>query len=170
MLDAASMSHPRRTWTVAALTCALGLALGLAPSPSRAAPPGGPTERPSALATTKLEGDQYLIEIEPPELRVGTPGALRVSIEGKAGFHFNRDFPTKLELGTAPDGLDFPKPVLKRADGALDEAGKTFTFKAPMTAKRAGEFALETTLKFSVCNEDKCVVQRQTLRTKVEAR
>jgi hypothetical protein len=164
------MRLPRRTCTLAALTCALGIALGLAPSPSHAAPVEGATERATALGTTKIEGDQYLIQITPPELRVGAPGALVVTIEGKAGFHFNRDFPTKLELGTAPEGLDFPKPVLKRADGTLDEAGKIFTLKAPMTAKRAGEFALEPTLKFSVCSEDKCVVQRQTLRTKVEAK
>ena len=170
MLDAASMRLSRRTWTFAALTCALGLALGLAPSPSQAAPIGGASARATALDTTKIEGDQYVIQVTPPELRVGAPGELRVTIEGKAGFHFNRDFPTKLELGTAPEGLEFAKPVLKRADGSLDEAGKIFTFKAPMTAKRAGAFALEPTLKFSVCNDDKCVVQRQTLRTKVAAK
>jgi hypothetical protein len=123
----------------------------------------------AALAATKVEGDQYLIQIDPPALRVGEPGMLAVSIEGKAGFKFNRDFPTKLELGTAPDGLAFPKPKLKRDDGVLDADGKVFTFKAPMIAGRAGVYAVEATLKFSVCNDDKCVVQRQTLRARVTA-
>jgi hypothetical protein len=164
------MTEPRRWSMAAAAALALAPVLALAPSPSHAADAEGPSGRVAALATTKVEGDQYLVQIEPPALRLGDPGALTVSIEGKAPFKFNREFPTRLELGTAPDGLEFPKPLLKRGDGALDDAGKVFTFKAPIVAKRAGDFAVEATLKFSVCNDDKCVVQRQTLRTTIAAR
>jgi hypothetical protein len=166
------MSKPRRWSRAAAAAVALGTVLAFVPSPSRAGEGDGEgrSGRGAALAVTKVEGDQYLVQIEPPALQIGEAGALTVRIEGKAGFKFNRDFPTKLDLGTAPDGLQFPKPLLKRGDGSLDDAGKVFTFKAPIVAKRAGEFALEATLKFSVCNEDKCVVQRQQLRAKVAAR
>jgi hypothetical protein len=155
-------STPRR-WSLAVM--GLGAVLALGSSVGRAQAHQASSSQDSALGATKVEGDQYLVQVEPPSLRSGETGALSVSIEGKAGFKFNRDFPTKLELGAAPEGLEFPQPVLKRADGALDGAGKVFTFKAPIVAKRAGEFAFDATLKFSVCNEDKCVVQRQTLRT-----
>jgi len=163
------MRHARPWSAAAARIGALVAVTLLASSPIRAAAPETGPGRVAALAATKVEGDQYLIQVDPPALRVSEAGALGVSIEGKAGFKFNRDFPTKLELGPAPDGLEFPKPKLKRADGVLDADGKVFTFKAPMIAKRAGDYAIEATLKFSVCNEDKCVVQRQTLRAKIGA-
>ena len=119
------------------------------------------------LAT--VEGDQYLVAVEAPTLEVGKEGALRVSIAGKNGFKFNKDFPVKLELTAPPEGLSARKLVLKRDDGQLDADGK-FNFLVPLLASKAGEFALEATLKFSVCNDDKCVVQRQTLRAQVVAR
>ena len=147
---------------------ALALALGLLAVTSSAAPPSLRLERAPLVGAT-LEGEQYLIAVETPALQVGKEGALRVSIEGRAGFKFNKDFPLKLEGSEPPAGIDAPKRLLKRADGALDEAGKVFTLKVPITAKRAGDYQLEATIKFSVCSEAKCVVQRQTLRAKVAA-
>lgn len=121
------------------------------------------------LPLATVEGDQYLVEVEAPTLEVGKEGALRVVVSGKNGFKFNKDFPIKLELTAPPEGLSAPKLLLKRDDGKLDADGK-FTFLVPLLASKAGEFSLEATLKFSVCNDDKCVVQRQTLRAKVTAR
>jgi hypothetical protein len=135
-------------------------------APSAVAAPSVPSVPAQPVAT--LEADQYSVELEAPVLQVGKEGNLRVTIAPKSGFKFNKEFPTKLELAPPPEGLTAPKPVLKRADGELAADGK-FTFLAPLRASRAGEFSIEATLKFSVCNDDKCVVQRQTLRAKVTA-
>ena len=47
--------------------------------------------------------------------------------------------------------------------------GKSFTFAVPVKATRAGQFPFEAVLKFSVCNDDKCVVQRKKLKSSLTA-
>jgi hypothetical protein len=115
-----------------------------------------------------VEGDQYTVTIDAAVAKVGQPGAIVVAITPKAGFKINEEFPTKLTVESPPDGLSFPSPVLKKADGTLDAQGR-FAFRMPFVAARAGAFKVEPTLKFSVCNADRCIVQRQTLAVQVKA-
>ena len=93
---------------------ALALALGLVAATSSAAPPSSRLDRPALVGAT-VEGEQYLIGVETPALRVGKEGALGVTIEGRAGFKFNKDFPVKLEVSVPPDGIDAPKRLLQRS-------------------------------------------------------
>jgi len=122
----------------------------------------------STLVGTKVQGDQYTVEIDAAAVKVGETGAIVVTISPTAGFKLNEEFPTKLTVEDPPEGLSFHAPTLKKSEGRLDDKGN-FTFRMPVVASRAGEFAVEAKLKFSVCTADKCVVQRQALTTKLKA-
>lgn len=143
----------------AAAACSLALAV-----PTAAAAPA--TVAP--LAT--INGEQYTIDVATPPVSVGAEAEFQVKVTATGGFKFNKAFPTKLKLGAAPDGLEFPKPKLKKGDGQASADGKSFTFAVPVKATRAGKFPFDAVLKFSVCNDDKCVVQRKKLKSSISAR
>jgi hypothetical protein len=142
----------------AAAACALSLGV-----PTAAASPDATVP----LAT--ISGEQYTIEVTSPPVSVGADAEFQVKVEATGGFKFNKAFPTKLKLGDAPEGLVFPKPKLKKGDGVASADGKSFTFAVPVKATRAGRFPFEAVLKFSVCNDDKCVVQRKKLKSSISA-
>ncbi|MBW2529100.1 MAG: hypothetical protein JRI23_33290 [Deltaproteobacteria bacterium] len=120
------------------------------------------------LAT--INAEQYTIEVTAAPVTVGADASFQVKVAAKGGFKFNQAFPTKLKLGAAPDGLQFPKPKLKKGDGTASADGKSFVFDVPVKATRAGQFPFDAVLKFSVCNDDKCVVQRKKLKSSITAR
>jgi hypothetical protein len=142
----------------AAAACALSLGVPTAAARPDAAAP---------LATVR--GEQYTIDVTTPPVSVGADAEFQVKVAATGGFKFNQAFPTKLKLGDAPDGLVFPKPKLKKGDGVASADGKSFTFAVPVKATRAGQFPFEAVLKFSVCNDDKCVVQRKKLKSRITA-
>lgn len=121
----------------------------------------------SALSTVK--GDGYQIVVTDGSGQVGQETQVIVTIKAAEGYKVNEKYPHKLKLGDAPAGLEFPKPVLKKDDGTFD-GKKSFTFKVPVKATRAGTFSLEGKLKFSVCNDSQCLVEKKELKAKVTAK
>jgi hypothetical protein len=149
----------RRITTLSALALA---GLTLASTPSSAAQPG-------VAELAKVEGDGFAIVVTDGSAKVGEQTQVVFSIEAKDGYKVNEKYPHKLKIKDAPDGVELPKPVLKKGDGAFD--GKnTFTFKLPVKAKRAGSFELVGKLKFSVCNEKACLIEKKDVRAKLVAK
>jgi len=146
----------------AALTLALGMPTGAA------APSAAGLDRPSFAAAT-VDGEQYSVQVGAPKITVGAAAEFQVKISAKPGYKFNKLFPTKLKLADPPDGLEFPKRKLKKGDGSLAADQMSFTFAVPVKATRAGTFPFEAVLKFSVCNDAKCVVKREKLKSQIVA-
>lgn len=123
-----------------------------------------------AISLGTIDGEQYTIDVGSPEVTVGQAASFKVTVKAKDGFKFNEAFPTKLKLDDPPAGLELPKRKLKRGDGKLGGGGKTFTFDVPVKATQAGSFDVKGQLKFSVCNDSKCVVQKKTLTSSISAK
>jgi hypothetical protein len=123
--------------------------------------------QPSALAT--VEGDGYSIVVTDGSGKVGQETQVTVTIRAKEGYKVNDKYPFKLKLADAPSGIELPKPVLKKGDGSFD--GKNaFTFKVPVKATRAGSFDVKGNLKFSVCNDQSCLIEKKDVKAKVTAK
>src|SRR5262245_37631610 len=108
-------------------------------------------------ALANLEGDGYTIVVTDGSGKVGEETHVVVTIKAKAGFKVNEKYPTKLKLHDAPSGVELPKQVLKKDDGSF-EGKSAFTFKVPVKATRAGSFDVKGKLKFSVCNDQSCLI------------
>lgn len=161
----------------ACLATLLGLAFVLAAgcSQSEAATRPSMVEAESApLADPakgpKIEGEHYTIEMKPMgEYKAGQEAAVEVIIASKAGYHINAQYPYKFKVAEpAPEGVTFPKPLLKREDGTFGE--QRGSFKVPFTAAKSGKTKIAGVLSFSVCSEANCLMDRQALALDVDVK
>lgn len=88
----------------------------------------------------------------------GKEGTVDVVISAKGEFKINSQFPFRLKLGEPPEGVAYPKPVLKKDDGTFSE--KQGTFKVPFVAQKAGTYTISSTVSLSVCNDKKCLMEK----------
>lgn len=116
-----------------------------------------------------IEGEGYRVKVTHLATSVGSPGHFMVVIEAKGGYKVNTKFPHKLKLAKAPSGLTLPKMVLKKKDGTFTGT-KTFTFKVPVQASKAGNYGVKGKLKLSVCNEETCLIKKESLKVVVTAK
>ena len=158
--------HRRLLMLTTGAAAALTLALGISTSAAAPAPPSAEASRHVAAT---VDGEQYSVQISAPTVAVGADAQFQVKISAKPGFKFNKQFPTKLKLDEPPTGLEFPKRRLKKGDGSVAADSMSFTFPVPVKATQAGTFPFGGVLKFSVCNDAKCVVKREKLKSQIVA-
>ncbi|MFH1452478.1 MAG: hypothetical protein ABIH00_00680 [Armatimonadota bacterium] len=116
------------------------------------------------LPAAGIEAETYSILTDAPAgLKPGQSGDITVKIKAKQGFKINNAYPIKLKMSAPPDGIQYKKLTLKREDGMLEADGKIFVFKVPVTAVQAGTFRVKGELKFSVCNDSRCVIEKKTI-------
>ncbi|MDI1481415.1 hypothetical protein [Polyangium sp. y55x31] len=118
----------------------------------------------------KAESDSYAVEMKATgPYAAGKEGTLEISIVPKGAYHMNDQYPYKFKLvDPAPEGLTYPKPVLKREDGTFDE--KKGSFKVPFVASRAGKAKIAGTLSMSVCSAANCLMEKLDLEVDVDVK
>jgi hypothetical protein len=148
------------------------LAAGCSQSEAAPRPSGAQESAPAANAAEvpKAEGEHYSIEMKATgDYKVGQEAAVEVTIVPKAGYHINAQYPYKFKVAEpAAEGVVYPKPLLKRADGTFTE--QSGSFKVPFTASRAGKTKIAGVLSFSVCSEANCLMDRQPLALDVDVK
>ncbi len=119
------------------------------------------------LAT--IDREAYSVEVGDVDTTAGAAATVEVTIRAKAGHKVNAQYPHKLKVEEVPDGLQLEKKILKKDDGKLVDA-QTFVFELPVKATRAGTFILEAKLKTSVCNDQHCLIKKETIQATINAR
>lgn len=136
------------------------------------APPNtpGPAESPAAAAaadaaptgTDKVSDAAFDLSLDAPKatLKAGQAGMVEVVLTAKAPFHVNDKYPLKLKLKETP-GIKYESLTIGK-DAAKVEQMKAvlpvkFTPDAPGKRTVAGQLA------FSVCTEDKCLMEKRDL-------
>jgi hypothetical protein len=123
-----------------------------APAPSAAAPAGTP----------KVSDAGFDLSLEPPKaaLKAGQAGVVEVVLVAKAPFHVNDKYPIKLKLKES-SGLKFDSLTIGK------DAVKLEPMRAVMpvsfTPESAGKHTVAGQLAFSVCTEDKCLMEKRDL-------
>ncbi len=161
---------PFRLPLVAALALAAVGALALVATPSEAAATGVAARGPmlgTELGT--MSGEGYAVTVQDATGSVGGEASIVVVIKATGQYKVNAKYPHKLKLEEPPAGLELPKRLLKRSDGSLDDE-KTFTFRIPAKATRAGSFTVSGKLKFSVCDATSCLIKKEKLEATVTAK
>lgn len=120
-------------------------------------------------AAAKHESEAFVAEMSSPgPLAVGKDGMIVVTLKAKEGFKINDEYPIKFTLGAAPAGVVFSKSEFKRADGTFE--AKVGKFEVPVKVAKAGKFLVQGTLKFSVCNDKTCLLDKRDLSAEIEAK
>lgn len=140
-------------------------------SQSEAATPRAAPENAAsapAEAKAKIDSETYSLEIKGTgKYRAGQEGAVEIALASKGAYHINDKYPIKFKVvDPAPEGVTFPKPVLKREDGKFEQS--TGSLKVPFVAAKSGKARVAGTLSFSVCSEANCIMEKQELAAVVD--
>lgn len=133
------------------------------------AAPAAQAERTEVVARgAKAEADAYVAEAKPSgTYKIGAEGAIEVTLASKGAYHVNDKYPIKWKAAEPPpDGVTFPKPVLRKEDGVVTQTNASF--KVPFVASKAGKTTLVGTLSFSVCSDANCLMDKVELALDVD--
>jgi len=90
--------------------------------------------------------------------KAGAPVELEVVLTAKPPYHCNAEYPHKFKLNAAP-GLSFPAETVK----GMRVTPERSVLAVPVTATSAGKANISGTLSFSVCTEERCLVEKRDL-------
>jgi hypothetical protein len=144
--------------------------------PASAPPPraAAPAETAAPVLAT-AEGPEWSLTLEAPAAcRAGEKTLARVAFQAKGGWHVNPDYPTGFEPaadGTVRvDGARVAispewKPCGTKAEDKCSGSGSF-----PFTAPSPGPSRLSGTVAFSVCNPEKCLIEKARVTVAIQAR
>ncbi len=126
-----------------------------ASAPAAAAADGAP-----AAGTPRVTDAAFEVSLEAPQpLKAGQAGSVDVVLVAKAPFHVNDQYPIKLKLKETP-GVKYANLTITK------DAAKVENMKAVMPVAftpEAGKRTVAGTFSFSVCTEDKCLMEKRDL-------
>jgi hypothetical protein len=132
---------------------------------TKPAVPAAPTERQAKRGTPASdEPFTAWLEGEVP-LVAGQPASLRVVLQAKPPYHCNAEYPHKFTLAPAA-GVTYPTPVAKGMQVTPAEG----VLAVPVVAGPAGQATIKGNLAFSVCTEERCLVEKRELALDVDIR
>lgn len=111
---------------------------------------------------------EYTLTARPAELKVGQAGALDIVVTPQGPWHWNKDYPAKLEL-TLPEGVNAARKTLKQLDGDFKIEDAAITASFALTATKAG--ALQGTVKgkIGLCDDKVCIIRKIELAVALTA-
>ena len=125
-------------------------------------------DAPAAKAVgPRAEGEAYQVALVPPaSVKPGAAATARVVVTARGPYHVNREYPTSFRVDRASTA-SFQADKVPLGEGAertpcKDFPGETCTLSAPMDfrAPASGETRIAGVVAFSVCNPDRCLIEK----------
>ena len=133
-----------------------------------AAPGAAPEAAPSAPAASKYSEAGFDLVLQPKGAYAsGQAGEAEIVLNAKPPFHVNDKYPYKFKIKEAP-GLKFANLVVAKDSVKLEPARATVP--VAFTPESAGKHTLAGQLSFSVCTDDKCMIEKRELALDIEAK
>jgi hypothetical protein len=147
----------------------------VAPAPTSAAPAvadsgaAAPAEAaPSAPAASKYTEAGFDLVLQPKgSYASGQAGEAEIVLNAKEPFHVNEKYPYKFKLKEAP-GIKFPNLVVSKDLVKLEPTKATVP--VAFTPESAGKHTVAGQLSFSVCTNDKCMIEKRDLALEIDAK
>lgn len=147
---------------------------GAAPAPSPApavatTPParaaGGtkspaPTSQGEPALGAVVSDDAFSTWLQAPApAAVGATSYVEAVLVAKAPYHCNAEYPHKFKLGAPSPGVSYPEETVR----GMQVAPERSVLRIPLEAANAGLAKVSGTLSFSVCTEERCLVEKREL-------
>jgi hypothetical protein len=137
-------------------------------APLAAAAPAADPDHPPAA---KFSESSFELSVAAPatSLKAGQVGAVEVRLTAKAPFHVNDKYPIKLKLQETPglkyENLIVDKDAVKLNRPPGNPKGDVVSAVMPVsfTPDAAGKRTVAGRFAFSVCTEDKCLMEKRDL-------
>jgi hypothetical protein len=92
--------------------------------------------------------------------KTGAPAQAQIVLVALGAYKVNQEYPLKFRLEDS-SAMNYPTPVVKRDHARLEHKRATMT--VPFVPRASGEKRIVGELAFSVCTEQKCVMERRSL-------
>ena len=169
-----NLSPSFRKVAIASVLSAMALAFvvtsGQSQSEAAPAPDGRSSQEAASIAKSKVDADAYTVEVKTTgAYTANQEGAVEIAIVPKGDYHINDKFPIKFKAtDPAPEGIRYPKPVLKREDGSFED--KKGSLKVPFVATRSGKAKVSGVLSISMCSDKNCLIEKLDLDLDVDVK
>lgn len=141
------------------------------PAAATAAPEATPTAGatgPSAQAASRITEESFELNFAgKPDYEAGKPGEATITLDAKPPFHVNDKYPYKFKLKETT-GLKFPSPIVAKDAAKLEK--QRMTMAVGFTPEAAGKHTISGVLQFSVCTDDKCLIEKRDLALDVQSK
>lgn len=134
-----------------------------APTPGTPVQAANVVEASTALtAAAKFQAEAFDVAlVSVGSFKAGQPAQLEIQLSAKSPYKCNDKYPYKFKAKPTPD-VEFTEPVVRMEKGKLTKM--TFTLPIAFTPKTSGAKSVEGQFSFSVCTEDRCLVERRDLK------
>jgi hypothetical protein len=99
-------------------------------------------------------------------ISAGAPATIEAVLVAKPPYHCNAEYPHKFKLGPAPAGLRYPEATVK----GMQVTAERSVLAIPVQAQSPGPTTVSGTLSFSVCTEERCLVEKRDLALNLDVK
>lgn len=119
-------------------------------------------------ARASYSEQSFSLAIKPVgEVAKGAQASAEIELEAKAPFHINDKYPYKIKLADA-DGVSFPEKIVGRDKAKVEHMKLVMPVAFSATAQ--GKRRIAGVFHFSVCTEDKCLIEKRPLALEVDVK
>jgi hypothetical protein len=125
-------------------------------------------EPPAAVASSRFSESNFDLSLAPKgDYRAGEGGSAEIVLEAKGPFKVNDKYPYKFKLKEA-DGIKFQSDVVKQDAVKLEKKRAVMT--VAFTPASVGKKELAGQFSFSVCTDDKCLIEKRDLALTIDVK
>jgi len=99
--------------------------------------------------------------------QVGQKGSVKIVLVAKGGYKVNEEYPYKFKLEPNA-GLEYAQDIVKKDFVELERKRATMT--VPLMPKAAGKQRVAGKFYFSICTDEKCLIERRDLALDIEVK
>lgn len=149
-------------------------------APKAAAPAVAPEATPKKVAAAspasakaagapaaKDKKPNFKIATSAAAINVGKKGAAAVSVAPLNGYKWNKEYPAKLIFKAEPKNVKLGKNEFKQMAGDFKIGDKKTEIPVSMKANTVGKETVAGVLKFSICNETACIIEKADIQLAV---
>lgn len=96
----------------------------------------------------------------------GKQGAVTAVLVAKDPYKCNAKYPYKFKLDAPSDGVSYPESTVRGAQVAHKRA----TMSIPFLPSKAGKATISGQLSFSICTDERCVIEKRPLSVTVDVK
>lgn len=131
--------------------------------------PVAPTagEQPVVLTKPSYDEDAFTLSLSGPSTaQVGESVKFVVTLSAKNGFKVNEEYPVKFRP-VAGAGLAFAKETVGKEDGQVEKSKVVLPIEVKLS--QPGKLEVSGKLSFSVCTDDRCLIEKRDLGVTITA-
>src|SRR5690606_2749641 len=118
-------------------------------------------------AQPSYEEEAFSLSMTGPAVaKVGEAVTYTVTLTAKSGFKVNDEYPVKFQFAAA-NGVAPQKEVIRKEDAQVEK--NKVVIPAEVILSTAGEHVVQGKLSFSVCTDDRCLIEKRDLGLSITA-